>query len=270
MEDLTGKIFNKLTVISFSHKKDWKNYWKCKCSCGKDTIVDHTKIISGHTKSCGCLIKNNKGRKPRIINRDDFLNKRFGKLIITDILKQGSIFKAKCLCDCGKECTPNLHNILRGHTRSCGCNKSVSLIKYSKNHTGKNAKCWKGGLKKSGNGYIYQYCYGHPFAYNNYVSQHRLVMEKKLGRYLFPWEKVHHKNGVRDDNSVNNLELWTKSHPTGSRVADILKWSLEQINLYIPDALKSDPKIYFSKLDLLIINGKVDSGVELFSQDYSI
>ena len=70
---------------------------------------------------------------------------------------------------------------------------------------------WKGGRKKS-RGYILVYLPSHPFSMKNrYIREHRLVMEKHLGRYLTPKEVVHHKNEIRDDNRIENLELCDSS-----------------------------------------------------------
>lgn len=78
----------------------------------------------------------------------------------------------------------------------------------------------------------------------NYVFEHVLVMEEMLGRYLLPGENVHHRNGVRDDNRPENLELWTSPQPAGIRASDAVAWAREILARHeaILDALEgSDP-----------------------------
>ena len=55
MKDLTGQKFNNLTVLEFSHRKGTSYFWKCKCDCGKEVIVQYAHLRSGNTQSCGCL-----------------------------------------------------------------------------------------------------------------------------------------------------------------------------------------------------------------------
>lgn len=65
-----------------------------------------------------------------------------------------------------------------------------------------------------------------------WVMQHRVVMESVIGRKLAREENVHHVNGIKDDNRVENLELWTSMQPSGQRVADLLSFAREVLDRY--------------------------------------
>lgn len=104
--------------------------------------------------------------------------------------------------------------------------------------TGPDHGSWRGGVVKSSDGYLVEYAPTHPRAnMGRYVKQHHLVMEKFLGRYLVPGENVHHKNGIRTDNRLENLELWLTRQPPGQRVEDRVADAKEILARYEPEAL---------------------------------
>lgn len=78
--------------------------------------------------------------------------------------------------------------------------------------SGENHPNWKGGKVKHTSGYIKVFSKKHPFAdCCGYVLEHRIVMEKYLGRYLKPKERVHHINHNKIDNKIKNLKLFSSS-----------------------------------------------------------
>jgi len=124
-------------------------------------------------------------------------------------------------CDNCKKYMPKIPSITK-RTRTglffCSHLCSGQRVGGHKNKIGEKSHCWKGGKMINGKGYVDIYSRGHPNARGGkYVLEHRLVMEKKIGRYLLPSEHVHHKNGIKTDNRVENLELWSCVHPTGIR-----------------------------------------------------
>lgn len=74
--------------------------------------------------------------------------------------------------------------------------------------------------------------------YSRRTYEHVLVMEQKIGRRLVKGEIVHHKNGVRDDNRPENLELWNKGQPAGQRVEDRIPYYIEFLEQYGYKVLK--------------------------------
>lgn len=113
LKDFVGKRFGRLVVREYAGKWEGLHRWLCICDCGNETVVGQTSLQSGRTKSCGCL-----GNPPA----KDILGRQFGYLTVIgyDGNREGTYFW-RCKCKCGKETVVRQNNLLRGHTKSCGC-----------------------------------------------------------------------------------------------------------------------------------------------------
>lgn len=125
--------------------------------------------------------------------------------------------------DCGKERWVRLSGDIPQHTlcpecirrrgRSLETKQKLSIL--AKGRVGEKASNWKGGRRHKGEYAMIHIRLGHPLfpmarhygQTGTYVMEHRLVMAKHLGRCLESTEIVHHKNGIKDDNRLENLEL---------------------------------------------------------------
>ena len=136
-KDLTGQKFGRLTVIEKTDKRDSSRciIWRCKCDCGKETLVSSSSLTRGHTKSCGCYNRDISSLK----NTKDLLGQRFGRLTVIEKTNQrdGRAVQWKCKCDCGNIVIVTGSSLTRGNTQSCGCyNRDMSFLKNTKDLTG--------------------------------------------------------------------------------------------------------------------------------------
>lgn len=109
---------------------------------------------------------------------------------------------------------------------------------------GKNNVNWNGGRRVNKNGYVeITIPIDHPFrdamrANRGTCMEHRFVMAEHIGRPLEYYEDVHHINGDRLDNRIDNLEIWSTKQPRGQRIEDKVEFALEILSLYRPDLIK--------------------------------
>ena len=112
-----GDIYGRLTVV-FRHPT--KKVWVCECSCGSVREIKESKLLSGHTKSCGCARRETPAlfmvEAARRANRKVAVGDRFGRLVIE------KAYPTTALCDCGnRKSIARESLLLSGQTKSCGC-----------------------------------------------------------------------------------------------------------------------------------------------------
>lgn len=89
------------------------------------------------------------------------------------------------------------------------------------------------GVYRRWDGYIYVKAPWHPNSNSRgYIMEHRLTYELHHKVSLKKNEYIHHKNGLRDDNRIENLELWTSNQPAGQRPKDLVKWAKQILKKY--------------------------------------
>jgi hypothetical protein len=171
----------------------------------------------------------------------DLSGKRFDRLTVIERIQNAKGERARwlCRCECGNQTKVLGASLTSGNTKSCGCLQRETATQQMTGKFGFEHPNWKGGRHKDSWGYIHVRIHG------KYRLEHHVVMEEilgrtlfqdetvhHLGRTLFQDETVHHKNGRRDDNRPENLELWCSRHPSGQRIEDLCQWAQEILNRY--------------------------------------
>lgn len=126
--NIIGQRFGRWTVLR-ADKSRPRYYW-CRCDCGTERSIYRGSLISGQSKSCGCLTHNGTvcGVREETIERyKSCIGKKYGKLTVLELNDAGGYFL--CQCDCGKQIQVPKYNIVSGNTTSCGCTRVESLRK---------------------------------------------------------------------------------------------------------------------------------------------
>ena len=128
--DLTGKVFGDLTVVSLAYTKNRVSHWNCRCKCGRNRIVRSSYLTQNIRTACTiCSKAKNVGH-----HYVDLTGKRFGKLVVQHVSHydlEKRMYYWRCLCDCGKEVVIIGSSLKTNRTKSCGC----LVIEKSKNRT---------------------------------------------------------------------------------------------------------------------------------------
>ena len=205
--------------------------WPCVCqTCGEE-VSPTLANINDPRRMYGCRYCANKDKGWRLRTPEAEAIVIMKSVGVTPIEPYPGATKPwRCVCDtCGTEGSPKLNAIKSGQggCKPCGVVKRGITQRREgarriNTHGYVEVKTWvTEGARSSG----------------QRILEHRKVMQEHLGRTLYPKENVHHRNGVKTDNRIENLELWRSSQPSGQRVEDHVEWSKETLRLYEPEAL---------------------------------
>jgi len=240
---MIGKIFGVHRVVKKLEETDNYSHKLYECECIK------CKTKSKYTKND---IKSNKVGKTCIICRHEPYTKGkiYGELTIISekpYIKNG-VNWIDLECSCGYKFSTELgafkkRKNMRCINRSLHRNKDIGNIKDIK--------------KYNVNGYILLYLPDHPNASKGgTVAEHVFIMSEYLGRPLIKGETIHHKNGIRNDNRIKNLEIWFKGHPIGQRVEDLIEFAKELLYTYDPKALSVNTRKLLKESEEPLLNYK--------------
>jgi hypothetical protein len=257
LEDVVGQEVpnTKWTVLHFSHiSNSGAHYWMCRCACGREKPVSYNSLSAaarGKPGTSGCKPCAMKivGQAAKKWHPEEWLGKVFPSTQWTVIGfshysgSKGFHQNWLCQCSCGTILPVQLNSLIDGSQGKT--NGSLSCRPCGMIRKGLNSR--QSGRIKGKDGYVRIPTWA--IELPEYVTrkggdilEHVYVMSCHLNRSLLPHENVHHINGVRDDNRLENLELWSTSQPAGQRVIDKLQWAREIIDLYGNEETKHESK----------------------------
>ena len=119
--DVVGRRFGKLTVNELVLAERNRQKCICKCDCGNEITVLLSSLLSGHTKSCGCLRVSANQKYSCLIGQ------AIGKWTVISLMTKNGVCCARCTCECGTSKDVNVYNLVNGKSQDCGCGRKQML-----------------------------------------------------------------------------------------------------------------------------------------------
>jgi hypothetical protein len=133
INDLTDRVFGRLTVLHQDGRRNGAVAWRCLCECGQQKSIRSDALTSGRTRSCGCFLAEN-GRLQGAKKKVDITGNTYGRLTVLGFSgrnRHGRLLW-RCSCSCGCEITTSGNALAQGKTQSCGCFRLDELASYFK------------------------------------------------------------------------------------------------------------------------------------------
>lgn len=202
--DITGQKFGKLTVLERSEntRGDKQTYFKCMCECGNYFVVTRNSLVSGNTKSCGCLHKESMKKMTK-----DLSGNVYTKLLVLkrdDQISNGVWYI--CKCECGNIKSIRANSLKQGSTKSCGClqKEVASSFALPNNGSAKNKLFYQYKNKARKKGYSFDLTFEDVLEFTKqncfYCNREpQQIFKSKKSKYLY--------NGIdRKNNSIGYVK----------------------------------------------------------------
>lgn len=202
----SGEKYGRLTTIrEVPERKSGHIQWLCICDCGKEVITAKSKLLNGHTKSCGCYQRDRTSE----VTVSQMAGKRFGRLVVIDETgtAPNGVKLWNCICDCGKEKVIRGADLRCGKTTSCGC---VATEKRTK-HGGHKEKLYhvyiamKDRCRNTNNEY-----------YRDYGGRGITVCDEWMNDYA-AFREWSFNNGYKDGLSIDRINVDGDYEPSNCR-----------------------------------------------------
>lgn len=203
VKNIIGERFGRLVVLEKTTNKDNGGhlYYKCKCDCGKECEVTRGPLLTGRTKSCGCLKKELLTEK----RRAKLEGQRFGHLLVLEvdhIDSSGKIFW-KCQCDCENKTIISVptSNLTKGNSTSCGCDRKSKGEKLITQILKENNISF---ISQWDNNGLFRYLdTNYPIKFDFYLTDYNCIIEYDGIQHFTGW------NGDKNNlNYVKNHDLY--------------------------------------------------------------